>query len=232
MLFRSLVFIVLQIPATFVWSLAYNAVRLHLEKRLLHESLIMHLSEARVAQILADPSLIKPGAVRQDITIMFTDIANFSKMSSRMEPDDLFKLLNEYYESALSVVKQNDGTVIKLIGDSIFAIWGAPFIQPDQQYRACKAALELQASIIKLESQQRSVPLRTRIGIHTGSAYVGNVGSQKRADYTAIGENINLASRLESLNKHLGTDILVTRDLQKIIESKITSRKKIGRAHV
>ena len=81
---------------------------------------------------------------------MFTDIANFSKITARMESADLFELLNNYYETALSCVYETEGTIIKLIGDSIFAIWNAPFVQPDQQERACRAALLLHGSIVEL----------------------------------------------------------------------------------
>lgn len=218
-------FLLLQAPAVFAWSLVYNSVRLHIEKRLLHQALKLHLSPSRVDQILARPELLKAVAEKQEITIMFTDIAGFSKLTARLEAEDLFRLLNRYFDHAIKAVHDNDGTVIKFIGDSIFAIWNAPFVQPHQQYRACSAALALQKSILQLEQQALTVSLRTRIGLHTGHAYVGNVGSSDRFDYSAIGDSVNLASRLESLNKHLGTDILATRDLHKIIEERVTARR-------
>ncbi|MEW6160572.1 MAG: adenylate/guanylate cyclase domain-containing protein [Verrucomicrobiota bacterium] len=214
-----------QVPTALVFSLVYNSVRLHVEKRMLKESLVLHLSPHRVDQILKDPKLLKPGAEMQEVSIMFTDIANFTKITARMNPEDLFQMLNNYFERALSCIHETDGTVVKLIGDSVFAIWNAPFVQPDQQERACRAALLLQQNIIEFEETHHSLPLRTRIGLHTGTACVGNVGSTKRFDYTAIGDSINVASRLEGLNKFLGTEILATRDIQKVVERSFTSRK-------
>jgi adenylate cyclase len=169
--------------------------------------------------------LLRPGAEKQEISILFSDIANFSRITSHMEPEDLFKLLNNYFETALAAIHQTDGTVIKLIGDSIFAIWNAPFVQPNQQIRACQAALELGERLTLFQARERSLPLRTRVGLHTGLAHVGNVGSTARFDYTAIGDSVNLASRLEGLNKYLGTDLLATRDIQKFVENSIVGRR-------
>ncbi len=216
--------IAIQLPAAYAWSLVFNSIRLLIQKRVLEQSLFLHLSPYRVKQILGRPELLKPGAEEQEVSILFTDIANFTRLTSRMNSNDLFRLLNDYYEVALSCVYNADGTVVKLIGDAIFAIWNAPFVQPDQQERACRAALLLRDRLITFEAMQQSLPLRTRVGLHTGLAHVGNLGSSKRFDYTAIGENVNLASRLEGLNKHLGTDILATRDIQRIVENKLLSR--------
>jgi adenylate cyclase len=222
--FDWLIIVAVQIPTGFAWSLLFNSVKLLAEKQVLEQSLALHLSPARVRQILKRPELLRPGAQQQEISVMFSDIANFSKITGRMEAEDLFTLLNSYFETALGCVHQTDGTVVKLIGDAIFAIWNAPFEQPDQQERACRAALRLRDQLILFDLRQQSLPLRTRVGLHTGRAFVGNVGSSTRFDYTAIGDAINLASRLEGLNKYLGTDILATRDIQKVVEKSVVSR--------
>jgi adenylate cyclase len=219
-----LIVVAAQLPAAYLWSVVYNSLRTYVEKRLLEQSLALHLSPARVKQIQKQPELLKPGADKQEISILFTDIANFSRVTARMEPEDLFRLLNNYFETTLACIHATDGTVVKLIGDGIFAIWNAPFIQPDQQERAVRAALMLRERLVRFDAAQHSLPLRTRAGLHTGSAFVGNVGSTTRFDYTAIGEAVNLASRLENLNKHLGTDLLATRDIQKIVEESVASR--------
>ena len=219
-----LIVVAVQLPAAFLWSVVYNSLRTYVEKRLLEQSLALHLSPARVKQIQKQPELLKPGADKQEISILFTDIANFSRVTARMEPEDLFRLLNDYFEASLGCIHATDGTVVKLIGDAIFAIWNAPFVQPDQQERAVRAALMLRERLVRFEADQHSLPLRTRAGLHTGYAFVGNVGSSTRFDYTAIGEPVNLASRLENLNKYLGTDLLATRDIQKIVEKTVASR--------
>ncbi len=222
--FGWLIVAAVQIPVAFTWSALFNSVKLYIEKKTLEQSLAFHLSPARVKQIQKRPELLRPGAERQEISILFSDIANFSKITGRMDPEDLFKLLNRYFQTSLECIHATDGTVIKLIGDAIFAIWNAPFVQPDQQLRACEAALMLRDQLVQFDAEQRSLPLRTRVGLHTGTAYVGNVGSSSRFDYTAIGDNINMASRLEGLNKYLGTDLLATRDIQKIAEDHVVCR--------
>jgi adenylate cyclase len=213
-----------QIPTALGSSLAVDALRLYVEKRVLQHSLALHLPPARVRQVLRHPELRRPGGEEQTISILFSDIANFSTISSRMHPDDLFKLLNRYFDSSLGVIHRHHGTVVKLIGDGIFAIWNAPVPQPDHQRLACLAALELRQQMVRFDATTESFPLLTRLGLHTGRAYVGNVGSQTRFDYTAIGESVNLASRLEGLNRFLGTATLASRDLQRATEDVAVSR--------
>lgn len=222
--FPWLIVAVVQLPMAFTWSLVFNSMQLYVAKKLLEQSLSFHLSPARVKQIEKRRDLLKPGAERQEISILFSDIANFSKITGRMEPEDLFRLLNRYFETSLGCIHANDGTVVKLIGDAIFAIWNAPFPQSNHQERACRAALLLRDQLVQFDATHKTLPLKTRVGLHTGFAYVGNVGSSSRFDYTAIGDHVNLASRLEGLNKYLGTDILATRDLQKIVEKAIRAR--------
>lgn len=222
--FGWLIVAAVQIPVAFTWSVLFNSFKLFAQKRMLEQSLALHLSPARVKQILKSPALLRPGAEKQEISILFSDIANFSKITGRMEPGDLFRQLNNYFEAALGCIHRTDGTVVKLIGDAIFAIWNAPFAQQDQQHRACLAALKLRDQLFQFDAQQHGLPMRTRVGLHHGPAYVGNVGSSTRFDYTAIGDSINLASRLEGLNKTLGTDILASREIQKTVENDLVSR--------
>src|SRR6266852_3730122 len=139
-----------------------------------------------------------------------------------MDSDQLARGMNQYFQNAVAgCIHPTDGTVVKYIGDAIFAFWNAPEAQPDHELRASRAALRFQ----KQEAQYlNGQPLITRIGLHTGVANVGNFGSTERVDYTALGENINLASRMEGLNKHLGTDILITRETQEAASENITTR--------
>jgi adenylate cyclase len=215
---------VVQLPVAWGCSVVWNSIRLYGEKKALEQSLALHLSPARVRQILRRPELLRPGAEEQEISILFSDIANFTRLTSRMPSADLFRLLNDYYEVALSCIHETDGTVVNLIGDAIFAIWNAPFTQPDQQARAFQSALLLREKLVQFEANQRSLPLHTRVGLHTGLAHVGNLGSSKRFEYTAVGDSVNLASRLEGLNKQTGTDILATRDIQRLVENHVASR--------
>ena len=133
-------------------------------------------------------------------------------------------MLNQYYEEAIGTVHATDGTIIELIGDAIFAVWNAPQEQPDHQQRAARTALLLQQNVVRLTQRRDLPPLATRLGLHAGEACVGNVGSSTHYNYTAVGQTVNLAFRLESFNKQLGTDILASRDFLKGIGEQLTTR--------
>jgi adenylate cyclase len=184
----------------------------------------MYLSPKLVKQFSRnkDISLLKPGAAKQKLTIMFSDIASFTSISEGMDSDELAKMMNEYFERAVGgCVHTTDGTVVKYIGDAIFAFWNAPEPQTDHAVRACEAALKFRAMSA---TEVRGKKLITRIGLHTGVANVGNFGSTTRVDYTAIGEDVNLASRMEGLNKYLGTNVLMTGAVKAEIGGKFVTR--------
>ena len=206
------------------WTVVYNGYRSHLERQLLRQSIGKHLSPSRVNQILQHPEALRPGGEMREVSLMFTDIAGFSKVAQRKHPEDLVKLLNGYYEEAIAAVHAEDGVIMDLIGDSIFALWNAPETQADHGPRACRTALALHEKLLKFDQTNEGAPLRTRVGLHRGTVCVGNVGSSQRFDYTAIGDAVNLASRLEGLNKHLGTDILATRDVQRDVQPTLSTR--------
>jgi adenylate cyclase len=220
--FPWLIVVAAQIPVAIVWAVTYNSVRLHVEKRLVEQSLALYLSPKLVKKFAANPKLMKPGAEKQLLTILFTDIADFTAISEGMDSDELARLMNVYFQRGVqNCIHATDGTVVKYIGDAIFAFWNAPDPQGDHAYRACEAALRFCA-----QSEQRinGRELITRLGLHTGVANVGNFGSDKRFDYTAIGENINLASRMEGLNKYLSTRVLLTGETQKEVASRLVTR--------
>ena len=147
------------------------------------------------------------------ITLMFTDIANFSAITEKSDPNALVKQLEEYFDALSGIIYKHNGVIDKYIGDSVMAIWGAPTKDEKQAYNACLTALEIQETLKvmndKWQSEGKAV-LKTRIGIHTGVSLVGNFGSSKRLNYTAIGDNVNLASRLEGLNKFYNTGIILS----------------------
>jgi adenylate cyclase len=213
-----------QILVAWLCSVAVNSVRLYVENRLFVRSLEMYLSPKLVKKFAADKDrkLLKPGAAKQKLTIMFSDIAGFTSVSEGMDSDELALMMNEYFQGAVGgCIHPTDGTVVKYIGDAIFAFWNAPDPQNDHAVRACEAALRfVQQSKLPVAGKQ----LITRIGLHTGVANVGNFGSETRVDYTAIGESINLASRMEGLNKYLGTQVLITGDVKKEIGDKFLTR--------
>ncbi len=219
------VIVAAQIPIALLWSILYNSVRLFVEKRLLEQSLERHLSPKRVKQMVNTRELVKPGAEKQMLTILFSDIENFTSMSEDVDSDELARLMNNYFEGAVTdCIFKTDGTVVKYIGDAIFSFWNAPEDQSDHQARACEAALLLAEQAINRTKDGTTMHCRTRVGLHTGVANVGNFGSATRIDYTAIGENINLASRMEGLNKYLNTSVLITSETLAGLDDAFTTR--------
>jgi adenylate cyclase len=216
------VILVVQIGLVWVVSVTVNSFRLYLERRLYEQTLALYLSPKLVKKFALDKRFRERGAEKQILTILFSDIANFTTISEGMDSDQLQKVMNNYFQKAVrECIHVTDGTVVKYIGDAIFAFWNAPDQQTDHAARACEAALRFR------EQKQLSVngqPLITRIGLHTGVANVGNFGSTNRFDYTALGENINLASRMEGLNKYLGTQVLITGATQAETDGKFLTR--------
>src|SRR5665213_767451 len=211
-----------QVPLAWIFSVSINSVQLYVEKQLVEQSLSLYLSPKLVKKFANNPKLLKPGAEKQLLTILFSDIAGFTSISEGMDSDDLARLMNVYFQSAVqNCIHATDGTVVKYIGDAIFAFGNAPDLQNDHSYRACEAALRFRNQ----DAQHiNGTELITRIGLHTGVANVGNFGSDTRVDYTAIGENINLAARMEGLNKYLGTRVLLTADTQAVAGSRLITR--------
>ncbi len=152
------------------------------------------------------------GGEKLQITILFSDLANFTQIAEQTAPDTLLEILGEYFQAMNEIIEKHHGTVDKYVGDSIMAFWGAPTPQNDHSLNACKAALEMQEkfpSLWKKMNPEHRALLKQRIGVNSGLAIVGNIGAPDRMDYTAIGDQVNLASRLESLNKFYGTKILI-----------------------
>ena len=185
-----------------------RVIQLYVQKRLYEQTLRRYLPPALVKKFAKSRELLERGAQKQTLTLFFSDIADFTSISEKMDPDELETLMNGYFQTAVSkCIHRADGTVSKYMGDAIFAFWNAPDEQADHAQRACEAALLFREQAAQ---QINGRFLHTRIGLHTGVANVGNFGSDDRFDYTALGDNVNLASRLEGLNKHLGTVCLMS----------------------
>ncbi len=153
------------------------------------------------------------GGERRYITLLFSDIVNFTSTAESLAPEELVQHLRRYLTVVSDAIFAADGTVDKFIGDAVMAFWGAPHDDPDHALAACKAALMVKAKLEEAQTQWRRDGLpefQTRFGINTGEAIVGNIGSDMRLSYTAIGDAVNLASRLEGLNKEYGTHIMIS----------------------
>jgi adenylate cyclase len=217
-----LIFAGAQVPLALAWSVVFNSVQLYVQNRLYRQTLRMFLPPRLVEKFAANRALLAPGAEKETLTLCFSDIADFTSLSEGMDPDELAALMNGYFEAAVgNCIHPNDGTVSKFMGDAIFAFWNAPDQQADHALRACRAALSFR------ELNARPIHgriLRTRIGLHTGVANVGNFGSEQKIDYTALGANVNLASRLEGLNKFLGTECLMSAQTKAEIGDRLVTR--------
>jgi len=153
------------------------------------------------------------GGVRSEVTLLFTDIQDFTAISETTEPMALMQEVSDYLATITKPLTDNGGTIDKYIGDAVMAMWNAPVAQPDHVEQACRAALAANAAIGPLNASRVATgrqPLLTRFGLHVGEAVVGNVGSPDRMNYTILGATVNLAARLEGLNKYLGTTILIS----------------------
>ena len=153
------------------------------------------------------------GGVREEITVVFTDVRDFTTIAESADPDILMHQTSRYFSVLTEAFLAEGGTVDKFIGDAVMVFWNAPHPQPDHVERACRAALAGRLACEKLNSQFETEGLKpffTRFGIHVGEAVVGNLGSTERMNYTALGNTVNLAARLEGLNKQFGTSILVS----------------------
>ena len=190
-----------------------NAQRRLVEAERAHASLSRYFSPNLAQRLASDADAIDLGGQRREIASLFTDIASFTSLVESMEPSVLGPLLNEYLTGMTDIVFAQDGTVAKIVGDALHVLFGAPGEQPDHADRAvaCALALDEYAQSFRELCQQKGIALGvTRIGVHAGSAIVGNFGGGRFFDYTAYGDTINIAARLEAANKQLGTRVCVS----------------------
>ena len=183
------------------------------DRRFIHDALGRYTSPDLVRTLLERRDLLdRFGGAKQELTVYFSDIRGFTSVSEGMDPETLVQLLNEYLSAQAEIVEAHHGYVDKYVGDAIMAVWGAPL--PDSQHaaRACRAALALRDNLTRLRPAWRErygVDIFARAGVNTCEAVAGNIGSMRKAQYTVLGDGVNLASRLEGANKAYGTEILV-----------------------
>lgn len=173
-----------------------------------------YVSPKIVEVLINNPDMAKPGGQRKTVTIMFSDIIGFTTLSENLPPEDVVSLLNEYYKVLAEVIFRWDGTLDKFVGDEIMAVWGSPVDQPNHGELAFRCALNMSDRLDKLrkEWEERGVPqIDCGIGLNTGEALIGNIGLEgKKMDYTAIGNHVNIAARVEKLTRQYDSRILIT----------------------
>ncbi len=197
-----------QTMTAFIWAVGTKYYQETRRKLRLKKAFSAYLSPVMAQQAAESDVDYTPGGELKEVTILFTDLEGFTTLSDSSNPGEISEILNTYFSLTSNHVLQENGTILKYIGDAVFAVWGAPLEDPNQANNAVKAALGMIEST--RDKKIYGYPLRTRIGISSGSCLAGNLGSDLRFDYTVIGDEVNLASRLEGLNKYTGTDIVVS----------------------
>ncbi|MFW6182125.1 MAG: adenylate/guanylate cyclase domain-containing protein, partial [Spirochaetota bacterium] len=185
------------------------------QKRYIKNAFQQYLSPAVIEELIAHPERLKLGGERRVLSIFFSDLQGFTGISEGLSPEELTALLNDYLSAMTDIIQEEGGTVDKYEGDAIIAFWNAPLSQEDHAARAVRAALRCQKTLARLRPefrQRMGRDLCMRIGINTGPAVVGNMGSHSRFDYTMLGDAVNLAARLEGINKQFGTYTMISRD--------------------
>jgi class 3 adenylate cyclase len=180
-----------------------------------------------VGDLMALGQEARLGVEKREVTIFFSDIANFTTLSEKIPPEQLVDDLARYFDGMTRSIVEHRGTVDKYIGDSIMAFWGAPHPLPDQAARACLAAIKCRDHTRALAEQQRregKLPMVTRFGLNSGPALIGNIGYEARLNYTAVGDMVNAASRLEGLNKFYGTEILISETTWQLARHAVEAR--------
>ena len=197
------------------------------QKRQLKSVLTRYVSPSVVESILKDPSKFKLGGERRRMSVIFSDIRGFTTISEGLSPEQLVHYLNIYLSRMTEIVFANGGVLDKYIGDAVMAFWNAPFDQADHAVRAVKTALNWQDALAEMNAAKAFGNLEFHIGagVNTGDMIVGNVGGDARFDYTVIGDNVNLGSRLEGLTKEYGVRVLITEATQKDVAKEFVTRK-------
>ena len=187
-----------------------------------------YVSSEVVEEMIAHPERMKLGGHRREVSVLFSDLAGFTSLSEKLSPDAVANVINLYLNAMTRIIMAHDGTVDKFIGDAVMAFWGAPLDDAEHALHAVQSAIAMQEAMRDLQPQFRALGvdvLKLRIGVNSGPAIIGNMGSDLRFDYTAIGDTVNLASRLEGANKAYGTNIMLASSTAEIVKGRIPLRQ-------
>jgi adenylate cyclase len=205
----------------YIASLVIHYLTALKEKKFIRNAFQQFMAPELVNELLRNPANLKYGGSQQEISVLFSDIRSFTAYTEKHKPEETVLILKEYLTAMVDIIKKNCGIVDKFVGDEIMALYGTPIAYPDHALQACKTALEMKEELARLRlkwKEQGRDDFEIGIGINTGFAVVGNLGSEQIFDYTAIGDTGNLGARLEALNKEVFTD-------KKVIISESTYKK-------
>ncbi len=198
---------------SFILCAAFSYASEGKERQFIKRTFSQYMDKTIVEYVLQNPDIVRPGGKKVRVTVLFADIAGFTTISERNTPEDTALMLHRVLNELTEVVIDEKGVVDKYIGDCIMAFWGTPLVTPNDEINACRSALRFIEEIkkINVKFQDEGIPsIAVRVGLHTGDAIAGNMGSVRLFDFTVIGDTVNLASRLESVNKVFGTNIIAS----------------------
>lgn len=205
------------------------------QKRQIKAAMAAYIPEKVMQRVLEHPDNLKLGGTKRDLSVLFCDIRGFTKYCDKRDPEDVVGVLNEYMEVMSNVIFKYDGTIDKYIGDCIMAFWNAPEDQPDHAQRAVCCAMEMRYALANYKTQRAGIDneiFECGIGIHTGPALVGNIGSTRRLSYSAIGATVNMAARLESLTKQFTTRIIISEATRSQIDAEQFTLTDLGEVSI
>lgn len=224
----NFVYAPLAILISYVSIMGYSYVSEQKAKKKIMGAFGKYVSPVIVERIMKHPETLNLGGERKNITVLFSDIRGFTTISEKLTPHKLVSLINGYLTAMTSIIIKHNGLVDKFIGDAIMAFWNAPLNQPKHAERACAAALEMLEKLKELQKkwERKKLPrIEIGVGINTGEAVIGNMGSQDRFDYTAMGDNINMGSRLEGLTKQYGVGVIISETTYSKVKKEFAARK-------
>jgi adenylate cyclase len=187
-----------------------SRLRLYKQKHLLRETISRYVSPQMCAEILNNPGLLQLGGERRKVTILFADIKGFTALSEKMEPEKVVEVLNTFFTEMVELVFQHQGALDKFLGDALMVDFGVPVEIPRAEFHAVACALAMHRRLKEMRDAGLTPIQGIRIGINTGEAIVGNIGSDKRMDFTVVGDVVNVAARLQELTKELEAETLVS----------------------
>ena len=227
-LWLNVIYPALTMMTIYLGITVYRYITEEREKKKIRGAFQYYLTASVINEMLKDPSKLKLGGDKKDLTVLFSDIRGFTTISEKMTPEALVHLLNEYLTEMTNLVFKYDGLLDKYMGDAIMAVFGAPLDQPDHAARACRTALGMMEELKKLQKKwadEGRPVFDIGIGINSGDMVVGNMGSDMRFDYTVMGDMVNLGSRLEGINKEYGTNIVISEYTYAVVKDALFCRE-------
>ena len=227
-IFLNVIYPILIVILTFIGTFLLRFILEQSERKFIEGAFGHYVNKEVVEQILKDPKMMELGGAKREVTAFFSDISGFTTISEKMKPNELVQFLNGYLNEMTNIILDHKGTLDKYEGDAIMAFWGAPLPLREHAKNTCLAALQNQKRLKELRKEwerQGLPPIHVRIGINSGEVIAGNMGSENRFDYTIMGDNVNLASRLEGINKQYGTETIISEYTYKQVKDDFICRE-------